>query len=91
MLFRCDWCGEIFDEPDTRRVTENLDGENGWWTHTEEYCPRCGFYTISWKSQQRSTFQPKAFAQAYPNIDLTPFYKTSSTRPFKVMEKKNDD
>lgn len=52
---------------------------------------RCGFYTISWKSQQRSTFQPKAFAQAYPNIDLTPFYKTSSTRPFKVMEKKNDD
>ena len=52
---------------------------------------RCGFYTISWKSQQRSTFQPKAFAQAYPNIDLTPFYKTSSTRPFKVMEKKIDD
>ena len=52
---------------------------------------RCGSYTISWKSQQRSTFQPKAFAQAYPNIDLTPFYKTSSTRPFKVMEKKNDD
>ena len=52
---------------------------------------RCGFYTISWKSQQRSTFQPKAFAQAYPNIDLTPFYKTSSTRPFKVIEKKNDD
>lgn len=52
---------------------------------------RCGFYSISWKSQQRSTFQPKAFAQAYPNIDLTPFYKTSSTRPFKVMEKKNDD
>ena len=41
-MFRCDWCGALFDEPDTRRVTENLDGENGWWTHTEEYCPRCG-------------------------------------------------
>lgn len=52
---------------------------------------RCGAYTVSWKSQQRSTFQPKAFAQAYPSIDLTPFYKTSNTRPFKVMEKKNDD
>lgn len=52
---------------------------------------RCGIYAISWKSQQRNTFQAKAFAQAYPNIDLTPFYKTSSTRPFKVMEKKNDD
>lgn len=52
---------------------------------------RCGFYSISWKSQTRSTFQPKAFSQAYPGIDLTPFYKTSSTRPFKVTEKKNDD
>ena len=41
-MFRCDWCGALFDEPDTRRVTENLDGENGWWTHTEEYCPNCG-------------------------------------------------
>lgn len=41
-MFRCDWCGELFDEPDTRCVTENLDGENGWWTHTEEYCPHCG-------------------------------------------------
>ena len=52
---------------------------------------RCGFYAISWKSQTRSTFQAKAFALAYPDIDLTPFYKTSSTRPFKVMEKKNED
>lgn len=41
-MLRCDWCGALFDEPDTRRITENLDGENGWWTHTEEYCPRCG-------------------------------------------------
>lgn len=41
-MFRCDWCGELFNEPNTRRVTENLDGENGWWTHTEEYCPYCG-------------------------------------------------
>ena len=41
-MFRCDWCGEEFLEPDTRRVTENLDGENGWWTYNEPYCPRCG-------------------------------------------------
>lgn len=51
---------------------------------------RCGLYAVSWKSQVRSTFQPKAFAQAFPDIDLTPFYKISSTRPFKVMEKKTD-
>ena len=41
-MYRCDRCGELFNEPDTRRITENLDGENGWWTHTEEYCPHCG-------------------------------------------------
>lgn len=52
---------------------------------------RCGTYTVSWKSQTRSTFQPKAFAQAFPDIELTPFYKTSSTRPFKVTESKNDN
>lgn len=46
MLFRCEWCGEIFNEPDTRSVTENLDGENGWWTHTEAYCPYCGSQDI---------------------------------------------
>ena len=42
MLFRCDWCGELFTEPYIKSVTENLDGENGWWTHNEEFCPRCG-------------------------------------------------
>ena len=53
---------------------------------------RCSFYEISWKSQTRqSTFQAKAFALAHPKIDLAPFYKTSSARPFKVTEKKNDD
>lgn len=41
-MFRCNRCGEEFQEPDTRRVRENLDGENGWWTYAEEYCPRCG-------------------------------------------------
>ena len=41
-MYRCNRCGEEFWEPDTRTVTENLDGENGWWTYTEEYCPRCG-------------------------------------------------
>lgn len=52
---------------------------------------RCGTYTVSWKSQTRSTFQLTAFAQAFPDIELTPFYKTSSTRPFKVTESKNDN
>ena len=41
-MYRCDRCGRLFDEPDTRTFKENLDGENGWWTHTEEYSPHCG-------------------------------------------------
>lgn len=41
-MYRCNWCGELFDEPVTRSFTENLDGENGWWTYTEEICPNCG-------------------------------------------------
>lgn len=41
-MLRCNRCGEEFYEPDTRKFRENLDGENGWWTYTEEYCPRCG-------------------------------------------------
>lgn len=51
---------------------------------------RCGSYAVSWRSQQRSTFQPKAFALAYPDIDLTPFYKNSTARPFKVTEVKTE-
>ena len=43
-------------------------------------------YKVTWKTQARSTFQAKAFAQAYPSIDLTPFYKTTTVRPFKVQE-----
>lgn len=42
MMFRCNWCGSLFQEPGRQDITENLDGENGWWTHTDEYCPRCG-------------------------------------------------
>ena len=41
-MLRCELCGEEFQEPDTRRVTENLDGENGWWTYDKPYCPFCG-------------------------------------------------
>jgi putative phage-type endonuclease len=51
----------------------------------------CTGYSISWKSQQRQTFQAKAFAQAYPGIDLSPFYRVSNVRPFKVLEKKNEN
>lgn len=50
-----------------------------------------GNYTISWKSQTRSSFQAKEFAKAYPEIDLSPFYKTTTSRPFKVTIKEEKE
>lgn len=51
----------------------------------------CGAYTVSWKTQQRSNFQAKEFAKTYPQIDLTPFYKQTSSRPFKITMKEQED
>lgn len=42
MMWRCECCGAMFDEPVAKTVKENLDGENGWWESIEMYCPECG-------------------------------------------------
>jgi len=47
----------------------------------------CGLFSISWKSQTRQTFQTKEFAKDHPHIDLTPYYKNTNLRPFKVTER----
>lgn len=46
----------------------------------------CGSFHISWKSQNRQTFQAKEFAKDHPSIDLAPYYKKTNLRPFKVTE-----
>lgn len=51
----------------------------------------CNGYNVSWKQQNRQTFQPKAFKEAYPDIDLAPFYKTVQARPFKITEMKQEE
>lgn len=43
-----------------------------------------GEYTATWKTQTRSNFDRKAFAADNPDIDLTPYYKTSTCRTFAV-------
>ena len=52
------------------------------------YCDR---YTVSWKSQIRKTFDAKAFSAAHPEIDIQPYYKVSTARPFKVQEQANEE
>lgn len=45
-----------------------------------------GVYAVSWKPQTRQTFQTKTFQAAHPEIDLTPYYKASTSRVFKIKE-----
>lgn len=47
----------------------------------------CGAFHVSWRSQVRQTFQAKEFAKDHPEIDLEPYYKNTTLRPFKVTER----
>lgn len=42
MSMMCTRCRAVFDEPMIYEYRENLDGEHGWATFTEMYCPECG-------------------------------------------------
>ena len=44
-------------------------------------------YKVSWASQTRNTFDVKKFQQDHGHIDLSPCYKTTSSRVFKVSQK----
>jgi putative phage-type endonuclease len=46
----------------------------------------CDGFKVSWKTQTRRTFDSKRFAKENPDIDLSEYYKTSNTRPFRVDE-----
>ncbi len=43
-------------------------------------------FKISWKTQSKRTFDVDKFKEAYPDIDLSEFYKITNTRPFRVNE-----
>ena len=46
----------------------------------------CAGYKITWKPQQRRTFQIDAFAKDHPEIPLDEYFKVSSFRQFTVKE-----
>lgn len=48
----------------------------------------CAGFKVSWAAQTRNTFDAKKFASEHPEMDLRPYYKSSSSRPFKVTVKK---
>ena len=41
-------------------------------------------YRVTWKTQQRSTFDHKRFAADNPGVDMSRYYKVSTSRPFKI-------
>jgi len=45
---------------------------------------RCGQWKVSWKNQQRKTFDHKRFAKDHPGVNMAPYYKESSSRVFKI-------
>lgn len=47
-------------------------------------------FKASYGMQTRNTFDAKAFAAKNPAIDLTPYYKTSTSRVFKLTQKKEN-
>lgn len=47
-------------------------------------------YKVSWKTQSRSTFDSKKFIADHPEMDVSKYYKSSVSRPFKVTEKKGN-
>ena len=44
-------------------------------------------YSVSWRSQERRTFDRKSFEKSYASIDLSPFYKVSTSRTFRITKK----
>lgn len=47
-------------------------------------------FKVSWKQQSRKTFDSAAFSAAHPEIDLSGYYKESSSRIFRVTESKGE-
>lgn len=48
----------------------------------------CPGYLVTWKPQQRKTFQAAKFAKDHPAMDLSAYYKTSQTRVFTIKSEK---
>ena len=71
-------------------LDEQINGiENRIKAHLGEFGRgECEKYKVSWKTQSRSTFDHKRFIADHPQMDVSAYYKTSNSRPFKVTQKK---
>ena len=67
-------------------LDEKIDAiENRIKAHLGEYERGMGEkYKVSWKTQFRHSFDHKSFIKDHPSMDVTKYFKTSTSRPFKV-------
>ena len=49
----------------------------------------CGGYAVTWRTQQRNSFDFKRFAKENPELDLSSYYNSTTYRVFRVKEVKN--
>lgn len=49
----------------------------------------CGGAKITWRSHKRNSFDMKAFQKANPDILLSPFYRQTESRVFKITKKED--
>ena len=73
-----------------KNLTMTIDGiENRIKAHLGECAGgECEKYRVSWKTQTRSTFDSKKFIADHPEMDVSKYFKKSTSRPFKVTQKK---
>lgn len=49
-------------------------------------CGTCGAFRATWREQTRRTFDARGFAAEHPEMDMSPYYRTSTFRTFTVKE-----
>lgn len=52
----------------------------------EREIAECANYAISWRQQFRSSLDVEALIKDHPELDLTPYHKTTKIRTFRVKE-----
>lgn len=74
-----------------KRLDEDIDRIDNLIKAKMQSAERADFsgYTVTWKNQDRKTFDKKALAKDYPMIDVERYSKTATSRVFRVAEKKD--
>lgn len=78
---------------DRIKELEKLQNEAA--NHVKEYMGRAAFgecdrYRVTWRATSRRTFDSKKFIADHPDIDMSGYYRASSTRAFRVAKQKGE-